>query len=153
VAEGASVSSLPGSVLFACTMNAVRSPMAEAIFKHLHGKKVYVDSVGLKSQPIDPFVVEVMKEIGIDVQRHAAKTFEELHDSSFDVIITLAPEAQHHAVEMTRVMACDVEYWPTMDPTVVEGSREQRLDAYRQVRDQLMNRIKQRFPSPNMEKS
>jgi protein-tyrosine-phosphatase len=147
------VAELPGSVLFACTMNAVRSPMAEAIMKHLHGKRVFVDSVGLKSQPIDPFVIEVMKEIGIDVHRHAAKTFEELHDSSFDVIVTLAPEAQHHAVEMTRVMACDVEYWPTMDPTVVEGNRESRLDAYRQVRDQLLKRIRQRFPAPDMEKS
>jgi protein-tyrosine-phosphatase len=141
------VGPLPGSVLFACTMNAVRSPMAEAILKHLHGKKIFVDSVGLKSQPIDPFVIEVMKEIGIDVHRHHAKTFEELQDSSFDVIITLAPEAQHHAVEMTRVMACEVEYWPTIDPTITEGTREQRLDAYRQVRDQLRKRIQERFPS------
>jgi protein-tyrosine-phosphatase len=144
---------LPGSVLFACTMNSVRSPMAEAILKHLHGKRIYVDSVGLRSAPVDPFVIEVMAEIGIDVRRHHAKTFDDLADSSFDVIITLAPEAQHHAVEMTRIMACDVEYWPTFDPTLVEGSRDARLAAYRQVRDQLIHRIRERFPAEIMEKS
>lgn len=143
----------PGSVLFACTMNAVRSPMAEALFKHVHGKRIYADSVGLKSAPLDPFVVEVMAELGIDVRRHHAKTFDDLADSSFDVIITLAPEAQHRAVEMTRIMACDVEYWPTFDPTLVEGSREARLAAYREVRDQLLRRIIERFPPENVEKS
>lgn len=144
---------LPGSVLFACTMNSVRSPMAEGILKQMHGKRLFVDSVGLKSKPIDPFVIEVMKEIGIDVERHNAKTFDDLQDTSFDVIITLAPEAQHHAVEMTRVMACDVEYWPTFDPTIVEGNREMRLDAYRQVRDQLQRRIAERFPQEALQKS
>lgn len=143
----------PGSVLFACTMNAVRSPMAEALFKHVHGKRIYADSVGLKSAPLDPFVVEVMAELGIDVRRHHAKTFDDLADSSFDVIITLAPEAQHRAVEMTRIMACDVEYWPTFDPTLVEGSREARLAAYREVRDQLLRRIRERFPAETVEKS
>jgi protein-tyrosine-phosphatase len=147
------VGGLPGSVLFACTMNSVRSPMAEGILKHMHGKRLFVDSVGLKSKPIDPFVIEVMKEIGIDVERHNAKTFDDLQDTSFDVIITLAPEAQHHAVEMTRVMACDVEYWPTFDPTIVEGNREMRLDAYRQVRDQLQRRIAERFPQEALQKS
>ena len=141
----------PGSVLFACTMNAVRSPMAEALLKHLHGKRIYVDSVGLKSAPLDPFVIEVMAEMGIDLRRHHAKTFDDLADSSFDVIITLAPEAQHRAVEMTRIMACDVEYWPTFDPTLVEGSREIRLTAYREVRDQLLRRIRERFPVDSME--
>ncbi len=144
---------LPGSVLFACTMNSIRSPMAEAILKHLHGRRIYVDSVGLRVAPLDPFVVEVMAEIGIDVRRHHAKTFDELADSSFDVIITLAPEAQHRAVEMTRIMACEVEYWPTFDPTLAEGNRETRLAAYREVRDQLMRRIKERFPLENTEKS
>ncbi len=143
----------PGSVLFACTMNAVRSPMAEALFKHLHGKRIYADSVGLKSAPLDPFVIEVMAEIGIDLRRHHAKTFDDLADTSFDVIITLAPEAQHRAVEMTRIMACEVEYWPTFDPTLVDGSREARLAAYREVRDQLLRRIRERFPVETMEKS
>ena len=137
----------PGSVLFACTMNAVRSPMAEALLKHLHGKRIYVDSVGLKSAPLDPFVIEVMAELGIDLRRHHAKTFDDLADSSFDVIVTLAPEAQHRAIEMTRIMACDVEYWPTFDPTLVEGSRDVRLAAYREVRDQLFKRIRERFPA------
>ncbi|KZD12926.1 arsenate-mycothiol transferase ArsC [Oceanibaculum pacificum] len=138
---------MPGSVLFACSLNAVRSPMAEAILKLLFGKKVYVDSVGVRGGDLDPFAVEVMKEIGIDISRHRSKSFDELLDTSFDLVVSLSPEAQHKAVEMTRTMACEVEYWPTLDATAYEGSREARLAAYRQVRDSLMKRIKERFPA------
>ena len=140
------MSDLPSAVLFACTMNAVRSPMAEGILKHLHGHHIYVDSAGAREGEIDGFAVEVMDEIGIEIGKHKAKTFDDLEDSSFDVVISLSPEAQHKAVEMTRVMACEVEFWNTFDPTIIEGSRESRLEAYRQVRDQLMERIKERFP-------
>lgn len=114
--------------------------------KHLHGHRVYVDSVGVRTGDLDPFAVEVMEEIGISIERHRAKTFDDLEDGSFDVIITLSPEAQHSAVEMTRTMACEVEFWHTFDPSIVEGTREARLDAYRQVRDELMKRILDRFP-------
>mgnify|MGYP000880685226 FL=1 len=137
---------LPSSVLFACTMNSIRSPMAEAILKHLHGRRVYVDSVGVRAGEIDPMAVEVLDEIGIDAQRHKPKKFDQLEDGYFDLIITLSPEAQHRAVEMTRTMACDVEFWNTFDPQIVEGTRDQRLDAYRMVRDQILRRIKERFP-------
>jgi protein-tyrosine-phosphatase len=137
---------LPGSVLFACTLNSIRSPMAEAMLKNAHGQRIFVDSVGLRPDVIDPLAVEVMKEIGIDIRGHRTKSFDDLSDSSFDVIVTLSPEAQHRAVEMTRIMACDVEYWPTFDPTALEGSREQRLTAYREVRDYLARRIAERFP-------
>lgn len=139
---------LPGSVLFCCTRNAIRSPMAEGILKYLHGQRIYVDSVGLREGEIDPFVIAVMDEIGIDLSRHRSKTFDDLEDGSFDLIISLSPEAQHHAVEMTRTMACEVEFWNTFDPTVVEGNRETRLNAYRQVRDTLLDRITARFPGP-----
>lgn len=142
---------LPGAVLFACTLNAVRSPMAEAIMKHLYGHLVYVDSVGVRAGEIDRFAVAVMDEIGIDLSRHRGKSFDDLEDESFDLVITLSPEAQHHAVEMTRTMACEVEFWNTLDPSIVEGSREVRLDAYRKVRDELIERIEARFgrrPAP-----
>lgn len=139
---------LPGAVLFACTMNAQRSPMAEAMLKHLHGKRIFVDSVGVHAGELDPFAVEVMEEIGISIAGHEPRTFDELEDSSFDVIVTLSPEAQHRAVEMTRTMACEVEFWHTFDASIMEGNRETRLDAYRQVRDQLMQRILDRFPIP-----
>lgn len=137
---------LPSSVLFCCTHNAIRSPMAEGILKYLHGKRIFVDSVGVRASEIDGFVVAVMDEIGIDMAKHRSKTFDDLEDTSFDLIISLSPEAQHSAVEMTRTMACDVEFWPTMDPSMVEGSREEMLDAYRDVRDKLMARIRERFP-------
>ena len=136
---------LPGSVLFACTHNAVRSPMAEGILKHFHGHRIYVDSVGVRPDELDPFALAVMDEIGIDIARHRAKAFEELEDTSFDLVLSLSPEAQHKAVELTRTMACDVEFWNTFDPTIVEGSREQRLAAFREVRDVLSRRIRERF--------
>ena len=137
---------LPGSVLFACTKNSVRSPMAEAILKHLHGRRVFVDSCGARAGDLDPFAVEVLDEIGIDLSRHRPKSFEDLQDTYYDLIVTLSPEAQHHAVELTRTMACDVEFWNTMDPTFIEGNRETCLEAFRAVRDQLMKRILERFP-------
>ena len=137
---------LPSAVLFACTENTVRSPMAEAILKYLHGRHIYVDSVGARGGELDGFAVAVMDEIGIDISHHHPKTFEDLEDTSFDLVTSLSPEAQHKAVEMTRVVACDVEFWNTFDPSVIEGSREVRLEAYRQVRDELMRNIKIRFP-------
>ncbi|HXC54126.1 MAG TPA: arsenate reductase ArsC [Rhizomicrobium sp.] len=136
---------LPGAVLFACTMNAVRSPMAAAIMKHLFGKFVYVEAAGVRAGELDPLAVEVMEEIGIEIGKYRPKRFEELEDGSFDLCITLSPEAQHRAVDLAHTSAIEIEYWPTMDPTLQEGSREQRLDAYRAVRDGLSRRIQQRF--------
>ena len=136
---------LPGSVLFACTHNAIRSPMAEGILTHLLGDRVYVDSVGVRAGEIDAFAVAVMDEIGIDISRHRSKTFEKLEDTYFDLVVSLSPEAQHKAVEMTRTMAAEVEYWKTMDPSYVHGNREVRIKVYREVRDELLQRIKLRF--------
>ena len=120
--------------------------MAEALLKSFHGRHIYVDSAGVRAAEIDPFAVTVMDELGIDLTHHRAKTFDELEDTSFDLVISLSPEAQHSAVELTRTMACDVEFWPVLDPTAVEGSREEMLGAYRLVRDHLRRRILERFP-------
>jgi len=136
---------LPGAALFACTLNAVRSPMAAAIMRYRFGSVVYVDSAGARAGELDPMAVEVMEEVGIEIGRHRPRRFEDLEDASFDLIVTLSPEAHHKAMEMTRTMAVEVEYWPTVDPTAIEGSREQRLDAYRAVRDELTRRIEARF--------
>ncbi|MEA2756994.1 MAG: hypothetical protein QOJ54_3283 [Aliidongia sp.] len=137
---------LPSAVLFACSLNAVRSPMAASIMRRLHGHRIYVESTGVRAGPLDPFMVAAMDEIGIDVANHRAKSFDEMEESYFDLIVTLSPEAHHKALEMTRTMACDVEFWPTLDSTAVEGNRETRLDAYRAVRDGLLLRINTRFP-------
>jgi protein-tyrosine-phosphatase len=137
----------PSNVLFACTLNAVRSPMAAALMRHLAGERIYVESAGVRAGALDPLAVEAMEEIGLKIGQHQPRCFEDLEDGSFDLVITLSPEAQHKAVELTRTAATEVEYWPTIDPTAVEGSREQRLAAYRAVRDQLLDRLKQRFSS------
>ena len=139
---------LPHAVLFACAQNAVRSPMAAAMFRRLFGQRSYARSAGARKGEADPFAVAVMDEIGIDLSKHRPRTFEELEDLdgfNFDLIVTLSPEAHHRALELTRALAVDVEYWPTVDPTGTEGTREQRLDSYRDLRDQLLARIKQRF--------
>ena len=142
--------SRPHAVLFACGLNAVRSPMAAGLLRQMFGQSVYVGSAGVQKGELDPFAVAVMDEIGVDIARHKPTTFEELDELeglSFDLIVTLSPPAHHKALELTRTIAADVEYWPTVDPTGIEGSREQRLDAYREVRDQLMAHIRERFGS------
>jgi protein-tyrosine-phosphatase len=146
-----SAASRPGwplAVLFACGHNAVRSPMAAGLLKPLLGSRHYVASAGVRKDELDAFAVAAMEELGIDIAAHRPMTFEELEDLeglNFDLIVTLSPEAHHRALELTRTAAVEVEYWPTADPTVQEGSREQRLDAYRAVRDQLMARIRGRL--------
>jgi protein-tyrosine-phosphatase len=138
----------PQAVLFACGLNSVRSPMAAALLRQMLGTKLYVGSAGVRKGELDPFAVAAMEEIGIDIKAHRPMTFEELEDLeglNFDLIVTLSPEAHHKALELTRTLALDVEYWPTADPTAIEGSREQRINAYRNVRDQLLQRIRTRF--------
>lgn len=136
---------LPASVLFACTLNSVRSPMAEALAKHLLGHRAFFDSAGVRADDVDAMAVAALDELGIDLHRHHAKTFDDIDPESFDLIVTLSPEAHHKALDATRAVSTRVEYWPTVDPSASEGSREQRLDAYRQVRDALLRRLKARF--------
>ncbi len=145
--RGATSRDLPGAVLFACTLNAVRSPMAAAILRHLAGRRVYVQSAGVRAGETDPFVAAVMDEIGIDMSGHEPVTLDSLGDTSFDLIVTLSPEAHHQALEWTRTMAVDVEYWPTFDASIMQGhgSREQILESYRAVRERIFKRIKDRF--------
>jgi protein-tyrosine-phosphatase len=136
------------AVLFACAMNAVRSPMAEAIARHYFGQTLYIQSAGIRKGTVDGFAISVMDEIGIDAKGHKPHTLEELAEwegLNFDLIITLSPEAHHAALELTRTASIEVEYWPTPDPSVVEGSRDIRLDAYRAVRDRLLSRILERL--------
>ena len=140
---------LPGAVLFVCNFNAVRSPMAEGLMKGLFGNRVFIDSVGVRqSEGPDPFMVSVMEEVGIDMSRHKPKTFDDFEDEteSYDLVISLSPEAHHRAIELTRWASLEVEYWMTFDPTSIEGSHEVILDAYRQVREHIRQRIQDRFP-------
>ena len=119
----------PRSVLFACNRNTIRSPMAEALMKHLLGYRINVDSVGvrLSASEVDPFAIAALAEIGLDISQHRPKTFDHLHDRTVDLIVTFTPQAQHRAVELTREVDCDIEYWPLSDPTLIEGNRETRL--------------------------
>lgn len=138
----------PRSVLFACGLNSLRSPMAAYLFKHLIGPTVAVRSAGVQTGDLDPFAVAAMAEIGLDIAEHRPMTFEELEDLEgldFDLIVTLSPKAHHKALELTHRLAAAVEYWPTSDPSVIEGSREQRMHAYREVLEQLAKRIVARF--------
>lgn len=144
---------LPGSVLFCCNHNAVRSPMAEGIMKHLHGARVFVQSAGVQSElEVDGFMVAVAAELGIDISRHRCRSFEDMENwgddiDAYDRVIALSPAAQRHALERTRNFSVEVTYWPTLDPTGMGERREDRLAAYRQTRDQIMARIREEFPA------
>jgi protein-tyrosine-phosphatase len=138
----------PQSVLFACGFNSVRSPMAQSLLQQMFPQRLYVKSAGVKKRELDPFAVAVMAELGQDISAHRPITFEELEDwegLNFDLIVTLSPEAHHKALELTRTLAAEVEYWPTQDPTPTQGNREQKLAAYREVCDSLLLRIRKRF--------
>lgn len=143
---------LPGSLLFACDRNAIRSPMAAAIMRHLYGHRVWVESVGVQTEDIevDGFAVAVMAEIGLDIAGHVPKSFEQLGDRPVDLIVSLSPQAHHRAISLTDTLNCEAEYWPSSDPTLAEGHREAILVAYRQLRDDLMAKIRQRFPATGL---
>lgn len=140
---------IPTSVLFVCTHNAIRSPMAEAILKRVARQSIFVQSAGIVPADIDPFTVAVMAEQGMDLSAHRSKSLDNLDDGTFDLVVTLSPEAHHRALELTRTTSCDVVYWPTFDPTAIRGTRDQQVEAYRNTRDQLIGRIEERFQSGN----
>ena len=139
----------PGAVLFMCGLNAIRSPMAEAIAHSIMPANTYIRSAGVRAGERDPFVDVVLEEVGLSLGRKQPQTLEELEDDFFDLIITLSPQAHHAALELTRSNAIDVVYWPTMDPTVATGTREQILEAYREVRDHLTGLIESRLLKRN----
>ena len=142
---------LPSSVLFCCDHNAVRSPMAEGILKKLHGDKVWVQSVGLRHDlEIDGFAIAVCAEIGVRLERHRARSFEEMEAwgdriEAYDLIVAMTPASQRRALELTRWYSIAVEHWPVLDPSGLGESRAAKLDAYRQTRDQILSRIRTRF--------
>jgi protein-tyrosine-phosphatase len=136
------------SVLFMCALNQVRSPMAEALAKHFFGKSIYVQSAGVRKGEVDGFMLSALEEMGIDAKKHRPRTVDELEEwegLNFDLIVTLSPEAHHKALDLTRTVSADVEYWPMPDPTLTQGTREQILEGYREVRDALQKRIIGRF--------
>jgi protein-tyrosine-phosphatase len=140
---------LPGAVLFACTANHVRSPMAEGLMRAFYGSQVFVDSCGVAPKDdLDPFTAAVLEEIGCGLKSHTPKSFADLNDASFDVIVALTAEASLRAGDMAHGCAVERLYWPTLDPSLNAGSREGMLDAYRALREELKARIFQRFGPP-----
>ncbi|MBL4603807.1 MAG: arsenate reductase ArsC [Emcibacteraceae bacterium] len=139
--------SLPNSVLFVCNHNAIRSPMAECLAKNLCGNNIYIDSFGVneKLSAINPFCISVIEEAGLDISNHTAKHFDDLIDTSFDLIIALTPEAHKKALEITKSLTADIEYWPLSDPSETNGNRENIMSAFRAVRDDLHEKIKKRL--------
>ena len=148
---------LPQSVLFCCDHNAVRSPMAEGMMKKFYGTETYVQSAGVKGDmEIDGFSIAVCQELDIELSRHRSRSFDEMQEwgddlSGFDLVVALSPAAQRHALDLTRYFHLDVEYWPVLDPTALGEGREQKLESYRQARDQIKARILERFGPPTVE--
>jgi len=136
---------VPRSVLFLCGMNAVRSPIAEQLARRMLPASVFIASAGVRQGERDPFVDAVLAESGLSLGDRQPRTLDQLEDDYFDLIVTLSPEAHHRALEMTRSLAVEVEYWPMPDPTGIAGTREQIMAAYRDVRERLARRIAERF--------
>jgi len=149
----------PTSILFCCDYNSVRSPMAEGIMKKLHGHRIYVQSAGVRhEQEVDGFAVAVCKEIGVELVQHRTRSFQEMEEwgdqiGQYDLIVALSPASLRQAQEYTRYHAIDIEYWPVFDPTGLGETRDEKIDAYRQARDQIFDRIVQRFPPPDPEET
>ena len=152
--DGSTYHPLPQSVLFCCDHNAVRSPMAEGIMKQLYGTECYIQSVGVKNDlEIDGFAVTVCQEIGVELARHRSRSFEEMQQwgddlSGFDLVVALSPASQRRALDLTRVFHLEVEYWPILDPTGLGNKRDDKLNAYREARGQIKNRMLERFGPP-----
>ncbi len=144
---------LPGSVLFCCDYNAIRSPLAEALMKRRHGRQVFVQSVGVFNDiEVDGFMVAVAAEFGIDLAQHRPRSFDDMEAwgddiGGYDLIVALSPGSQRRALEFTRLFHVDVVYWPTLDPTGMGERRDERIAAYRQTRDQIAARIDEVFPT------
>jgi protein-tyrosine-phosphatase len=137
------------SILFVCTSNAIRSRLAQALAVWRTRGRVHIDSCGVSPGEPDGFVVAVLDELGLDVSDDPPKGFRDLEDSDFDLIVTLSPEAHGAALKFSEHLAAEVDYWPTVDPSLVEGSREQRLEAYRRTRDEILQRISTRLSGPS----
>ena len=146
----------PSSILFCCDHNAVRSPMAEGFMKKFYGQRAYVQSAGVHNDlEVDGFAVAVSNEMGVELSRHRSRSFDEMIEwgddlSGFDLIVALSPASQRAALELTRYAHIDVEYWPIMDPTGLGETRETKLQAFRQTRDQILKRIQERFGPPTV---
>lgn len=146
------MSPLPGTLLFACTYNRVRSPMARALMTRQFGGRLFVESCALRPAETtdpDPFMLQVMSEVGLDMSKHRPKTFAELEDGSFDLVVSLSTEAQRGATRFARNASVELLHWPTRDPTLVEGRRDAVLDAYRRTRDDLQAQIHRQFGAPS----
>ena len=122
--------------------------------KKYYGQSCYVQSAGVKSDlDIDGFSIAVCQELGVELSRHRSRTFDEMREwgddlSAFDLVVALSPASQRHALDLTRIFHLEVEYWPIMDPTGIGETREQKLDAYRQARDQISSKLIERFGPP-----
>lgn len=124
--------------------------------KKFHGTGAYVQSVGVRNDlEVDGFCVAVCREIGVEIETHKAKSFDEMEAwgddlSAFDLVVALSPASQRRALELTRFFHLDVEYWPIMDPTGLGESRDAKLDAYRQTRDQIVAKLIEHFGPPTV---
>jgi protein-tyrosine-phosphatase len=139
-------------VLFCCDHNAVRSPMAESILKKMHGDKIFVQSAGIAHDlEVDGFAVSVCREIGVELSAHKVRSFDDMEAwgdqvDGYDLIVALSPGAQRAALDLTRWYAIELEYWPIMDPTGIGETRDANLESFRRTRDQIVARLKVRFP-------
>lgn len=128
-------------VLILCTGNCVRSQMAEGLLRHLGGDAFEVHSAGSRPNGyVSPLAIEAMREIGIDISAHRSKSVSEFARQHFDTVITVCDSAAEECPVFPG--APERIHWSIWDPSAAIGSREEKLAAFRQVRDELASRLR-----------
>lgn len=125
--------------LILCTGNSARSQMAEGLMRHLAGDRYDVFSAGTHPSIVRPEAIEVMSEIGIDISGHRSKSLDEFTGQHFDVVITVCSKANDNCPVYP---GAERLAWDFEDPAAVEGSHEQRAQAFRRIRDEILVRFR-----------
>ena len=145
---------MPGSVLFCCDHNAIRSPIAEGLAKLYYGKKIFIQSAGILNElEIDGFAISVCEEIGIKLAKHQPRSFLDMDQwgdriDSFELVVALSETSKRQVIEATKSYAVKVIYWPIFDPTVAVNRWEEKMENYRKTREQISSKLIDFFGTP-----
>ncbi len=127
------------SVLFLCTGNSARSQMAEGILRSLNNEHYDVFSAGTHPSIVNPFAIEVMKEIGIDISSHTSKSVDVFHGKKIDIVITVCDNAKESCPVFPSIIK--KLHWSFEDPASIQGDKEEKLRFFRKIRDEIKTSI------------
>lgn len=133
-------------VLFLCTHNSCRSQMAEGLLNAMYGSKYKAYSAGIQATKVNPYAVEVMKEIGIDLSKHYSKNIEDFRGEEFDFVVTVCDNAKESCPFFPGEKVVHKSF---EDPADFKGDIEKTLEVFKKVRDEIKNWIQITFGEGN----